>query len=66
MQFHKYQLIPEDPSEFKFTDEAYVPDADAIKKTLILVKDPDLAQELGIPMEERQGAFLERESENER
>lgn len=59
-KFTKYALIPEDPSKFQFEGEAYIPDADTIQKTLVLARDPELAEELGISMEERLGAFAER------
>ncbi len=64
-KFTKYALIPEDHSTFQFESEAYTPDIDITMKTIILARDPELAEALGISTEERLGAFLERELENE-
>lgn len=58
-------LVPEDPSMFQFESEAHIPGADTTMKTIILACDPELAEELGISMEERLSAFLEHKPENE-
>lgn len=64
-KFTKYALIPEDLSTFQFESEAYIPGTDTTMKTIILARDPELTEALGIAMEERLGAILERELENE-
>lgn len=64
-QFTKYALVPEDPSPFRFEEQASIPGSDTIMKTIILARDPELAEALGISTEERLGTFLERELENE-
>ncbi len=58
-QFTKYALIAEDPSAFQFEHEVYTPDMDTIQKTVILARDAELAEALGIKPEERLGAIVE-------